>query len=226
MIAAYTRISTNKETQKHDRQEIALSDYAKKYGFEISMWCKDTITGKTRADNRPNYQYLKSMLSAGDTLLLSDLDRLGRDASDTIMEIKDLQQRGVRIIALDIPYMSDWDSMRDDSLSRMIIDIVVTIKAHMAQQELEKTVTRIKQGLAVCREKGIKLGRPRKQELPTDFVKKYEDYLSGAYGKLSMIGFAKMIGLSRSTVYKYINIYNSQYKEDTTDKTRKEVRAV
>jgi len=42
-----------------------------------------------------------------------------------------------------------------------------------------------------------------------------------------MVGFAKMIGLSRSTVYKYINIYNSQYKEDTTDKTRQEeVRAV
>lgn len=210
MIAAYTRISTNKETQKHDRQEKVLSDYAKNHNFEISMWCKDTITGKTSADSRPNYQYLKSMLSENDVLLLSDLDRLGRNASDTILEIKDLQQRGIRIIALDIPYMADWERMNDDSMSRMIVDIVITLKAHMAQQELEKTVSRINQGLAVCREKGIKLGRPIKQDLPTDFIKRYEDYLSGAYGKLSMVGFAKMIGLSRSTVYKYISIYNTR----------------
>ncbi|WML36943.1 recombinase family protein [Clostridium sp. OS1-26] len=212
MIAAYTRISTNKETQKHDRQEKALADYARKHGFEISMWCKDTITGKTSAESRPNYQYLKSMLSENDILLLSDLDRLGRDATDTILEIKDLQQRGIRIVSLDIPYMSDWNSMRDDSMSRMIIDIVVTIKAHIAQQEREKTVSRINQGLAVCRANGIKLGRPIKQDLPADFIKKYEAFLSGAYGKLSIVGFAKMLGLSRSTVYKYINIYNSSKK--------------
>ncbi|MFL0246002.1 recombinase family protein [Candidatus Clostridium stratigraminis] len=212
MIAAYTRISTNKETQKHDRQELAISEYAKKNGFEIQMWCKDTITGKTRAESRPNYQYLKSLLSEGSILLLSDLDRLGRDATDTIIEIKDLQQRGVRIVALDIPYMSDWDRMNDDSISRMIIDIVVTLKAHMSQQEREKTVSRINQGLAVCRQNGIKLGRPIKQDLPADFVKKYEAFLAGAYGKLSIVGFSKMIGLSRSTVYKYINIYNSSKK--------------
>lgn len=210
MIAAYTRISTNKESQKHSRQELAISEYAKKNCFEIQMWCKDTISGKTSADSRPNYQYLKTMLSAEDILLISDLDRLGRDASDTIIQIKDLQQRGIRIVALDIPYMCDWECMRDDSLSRMIIDIVITLKAHMAQQELEKTVSRINQGLAVCREKGIKLGRPIKQELPADFVKKYNDYLSGAYGKLSVVGFARMIGLSRSTVYKYISIYNRE----------------
>ena len=211
MIAAYMRISTNKESQKHDRQELAISEYAKKNGFEVQMWCKDTITGKTSAKSRPNYQYLKSMLSEGSILLLSDLDRLGRDASDTILEIKDLQQRGIRIVALDIPYMSDWERMNDDSISRMIIDIVVTIKAHISQQEREKTVSRINQGLAVCRTNGIKLGRPIKQELPADFIRKYEDYISGAYGKLSIVGFAKMMELSRSTVYKYISIYNSKY---------------
>lgn len=90
MIAAYTRISTNKETQKHDRQEKAITDYAKANGFVINEWYKDTITGKTSGESRPNYQYMKGKLDRNCTLIVSDLDRLGRDTSDTIIEIKDL----------------------------------------------------------------------------------------------------------------------------------------
>lgn len=98
--------------------------------------------------------------------------------------------------------------MNDDSMSRMIIDIVITLKAHMEEQERIITVSRINQGLSAAREKGVKFGRPPKQELPTDFIKKYGDFLNGQYGKMSASGFAKMIGISRSTLYKYIDIYN------------------
>lgn len=210
MVTAYMRISTNKETQKHDRQEKAILDYAKLNGFTVNEWYKDTISGKTNAETRPNYQYMKSKLKEDSIIIVSDLDRLGRDATDTIIEIKDLQQRGIRLIALDIPYMNDFNRMNDDGMSRMIIDIVITLKAHMAEQERIKTVSRINQGLASAREKGIKFGRP-KQELSADFIKKYGDFLSGEYGKMNASGFAKMLGISRSSLYKYIGLYNSIY---------------
>ena len=87
----------------------------------------------------------------------------------------------------------------------MIIDIVITLKAHMAQQEREKTVSRINQGLLVAREKGTILGRP-KISLPKDFIKEYNKFKNGDYGKISATGFAKMLGIGRSTLYKYINI--------------------
>ena len=62
-----------------------------------------------------------------------------------------------------MPYMNEWnlDRLKDNSIYDMVIDIVITIKAHMAQQEREKTVTRINQGLAVAKAKGKKLGRPK-----------------------------------------------------------------
>lgn len=79
----------------------------------------------------------------------------------------------------------------------------------MAQQEREKTVQRINQGLSVAKSNGVKLGRP-KAELPQDFIREYEKFRDGEYGKMSATGFAKMLGIGRSTLYKYINIYKGE----------------
>ena len=75
----------------------------------------------------------------------------------------------------------------------------------MAQQEREKTVQRINQGLAVARAKGKILGRP-KAELPKEFIKEYKKFKSGAYGDMSASSFVKMLGIGRSTLYKYIKL--------------------
>ena len=52
------------------------------------------------------------------------LGRLGRNADDVIVGIKDLQSKGVRVVALDVPFPNDWEWMDDDSLSKMIINAV------------------------------------------------------------------------------------------------------
>lgn len=91
----------------------------------------------------------------------------------------------------------------------MIIDIVITLKAHMAQQEREKIVTRINQGLAAAKEKGHSLGRP-KADVPTDFVREYNKLINGEYGSMSKVQFAKMLDIGRSTVYKYISMLNDK----------------
>lgn len=67
----------------------------------------------------------------------------------------------------------------------------------------------IKQGLIVACEKGKTLGRP-KAELPTDFIKEYKKFKDGGYGDMSAVAFAKMLGIGRSTLYKYINIFEGQ----------------
>ena len=216
MVAAYTRISTTKDTQKHDRQEKAITDYAKANDFTILEWYKDTISGKTKAENRPSYLHLKTRLKHGDILIVSDLDRLGRDASDTIIEVKDLQSRDIKLIALDIPYLNVWKNSEDDSIHKMIIDILITLKAHIAQQEREKIVARINQGLDVAKEKGIKIGRPN-AVLPANFVKQYELFISGYYGKMNHTSFARMLGIGRTSLYKYIELYTQEKKAEKSD---------
>nr|KEH84648.1 Recombinase [Clostridium novyi A str. 4540] len=205
------RISTHKETQTTDRQRITLETYAKENKFKFDEIVEERVSGTIKANNREKYSKLKDKLRTNDILIITDLDRLGRNADDVIMELKELKSKGIRVIALDMPYMSDWNKANDNSIYDMVIDIVITIKAHMAQQEREKTVARINQGLDVARSKGKKLGRP-KTELPKDFIKQYESFKNGEYGKMSSSGFAKMLGIGRSTLYKYIKIYKNEVK--------------
>lgn len=212
MIYGYMRISTNKEKQTTDRQRITLEGYAKENNFKFDDVVGERISGTVKAENREIFKDLKNkILRKDDILIITDLDRLGRNADDVISELKDLKARGLRVIALDIPYMNQWEKAQDSSIFDMIIDIVITIKAHMAQQEREKTVSRINQGLDAAREKGEKLGRPR-AELSKEFVKEYGKFKSGEYGKISALQFAKIQGIGRSTLYKYIKIYEEGLK--------------
>ena len=212
MIYGYMRISTNKESQKTDRQKVTLERYAADNNFKYDAIVEERITGTIKAENRPIYKDLKTKtLREGDILVITDLDRLGRDADDTIAECKDLKAKGIKLIALDIPYMNEWDNTVDDGMYNMIIDIVITLKAHMAEQEREKTVQRINQGLDAARAKGKTLGRP-KAELSKEFIREYEKFLNGDYGEMTKTGFAKYLGIGRSTLYKYINMYNEGVK--------------
>ena len=207
MIYGYMRISTQKEKQTTDRQRITLEGYAIHNDFRFNNIVEERVSGTVKAGNREVFRDLKiKTLRENDILIITDLDRLGRDADDVISELKELKAKGIRVIALDIPYMSEWKKANDNSMYDMIIDIVITLKAHMAQQEREKTVARINQGLDVARAKGKKLGRP-KVDLPKEFIREYEKFKGGAYGKTSAMQFAKMQGIARATLYKYIKIY-------------------
>lgn len=202
-VFAYMRISTSH--QKTDRQQQTLIEYSVRNGFKIDEFMSDIITGGTKADNRPNYHNMKKHMRRGDTLIISDVDRLGRNADDVIVEIKDLQSKGIRVVALDVPFLNDWQKMNDDSLSKMIIDIFVTLKAHIAQQEKEKIHDRVMQGLDVAKSKGKKLGRPA-TGVPKEFIKEYNKFQSGEYGSITVVQFAKIQGIAVSTFYKYANI--------------------
>lgn len=205
MIFGYMRISTQKEKQTTDRQRITLEQYAIDNNFKFDEIVEERISGTIKAENRPKFNELKCKLRSGDVLIITDIDRLGRNADDVIMEFKKLKSEGIRVIALDTPYLNEWEKVQDSSIYNMIADIFITLKAHMAQQEREKTIQRINQGLEVARAKGKTLGRP-KVDLPKEFIKEYKKFKSGSYGDMSASGFAKILGIGRSTLYKYIKI--------------------
>ena len=213
MIFGYMRISTQKGSQTTVRQKITLEQYAKDNSFEFKELIEERISGTIKAENRTEYSKLRHKLRGedkernvkGDILIVTDLDRLGRDADDTILEFKELKAKGIKVIALDIPFLNEWDKTKDDSLYNMIVDIMITIKSHMSQQENEKRIEAINQGLAAARAKGKVLGRPP-VELGSSFMKEYDKFTSGKYGDITATDFAKILGIGRSTLYKYINI--------------------
>ncbi|NFL39294.1 recombinase family protein [Clostridium botulinum] len=209
MIFGYMRISTNKEKQKTDRQEITLINYSKENSFKFDDIIPEKISGSVKANHRPKYKSLKEKLRSNDILIITDVDRLGRDADDIIMEFKNLKAIGIRIIPLDVPYLNQWKNAKDDSMYNMISDIYITIKAHQAQQEKEKIVARINQGLDAAKAKGTKLGRPP-VKIDPNFIREYTKFKNGIYGDITATNFAKMLGIGRSTLYKYIKILKNQ----------------
>lgn len=204
MIYAYVRISTQKKSQKTDRQLYVLKEYAKANNFKFDEIVEERYTGATF--EREKYLKLRNeKLIPGSILVITDVDRLGRSATETIAEFNFLKSKGVKVIPLDIPFLNEWGKANDDSMYNMISDIFITLKSHIAQQELELKKKRIKEGLEAARKKGIKLGRP-KTVVPDSFIKEYKKFKQGDYGDMSMTKFAKMMGMTRSTCYKYIDI--------------------
>lgn len=231
MIFGYMRISTKKDTQTTERQRHTLNRYAKDNNFKFDVLVEETISGKVKANDRPVYKQLKkTMIANGNNppepkiLIVTDIDRLGRDADDIMLEIKSLKANGIKVIALDIPYLSDWSNVGNDSIFNMITDITITIKAHMAQQEREKISERVKEGMAAAKlryalqkdedeeKRQKKIGRPYAFTTGeyAKFVKKYEKYLRGDYGKLSKKELAGALNIGRTTLYKYINFFEEE----------------
>lgn len=225
-IFAYTRVSTplgknvnkvskkqTEERQKMDRQNITLETYAAENGFSIDSWVRDYLSGATPFDERKGYPEMRKDMRRGDILIVTDLDRLGRNADALKKEIMLLKEDGVKIAMLDVPYLNDWafvTSEEDSSIYDMIIDVVITVKVHMAQQEREKIQARINQGLDAARAKGVKLGR-KPTGVPASFEKEYRKYKDGTkYSGMNVTEFARTIGVARPTVYKYAKILEKQ----------------
>lgn len=208
MIYGYVRISTQKKTQKTDRQLYVLEEYAKANNFKFDDIVEERYTGATF--EREKYLKLRNeKLVNGSILVITDVDRLGRTATETIAEFNFLKSKGVKVVPLDIPFLNEWGKANDDSMYNMIADIFITLKSHIAQQELELKKKRINEGLDAARKKGVQLGRP-KTIVPCSFVKEYKKFKQGEYGDMNMSKFAKMMGMARSTCYKYIKLINDE----------------
>lgn len=216
LIYGYMRISTTKDTQTTERQKLTLKNYARANGFEFDKLWEEQVSGAVNTENRPIYTDMVRRMGKGDVLVITDLDRLGRNADNIIREMKNLKEYGIKVIALDMPYLCDWNKNQDDSMHAMITDILITLKAHMAQQEREKISERVRQGMAAAKENPnpdkYAIGR-RKAETTDEykaFAKLYKEYLTGKYGKLSKTQLASTLGIGRTTLYKYIDIYERQ----------------
>ena len=94
MIIGYCRVSTR--DQDLTRQKESLKAYGCEKIFE------DEATGKNF--NRPGYKDLKKVLREGDTLVVHEFDRLGRNRELTLKELQYFKDKGIKLVALNLPF--------------------------------------------------------------------------------------------------------------------------
>lgn len=179
----YGRVSTGQQTTENQRLELERAGHA----IEPDFWfADDGVSGKVTALQRPAFVRLVGQIRKGETLVVSKLDRLGRDAIDVLQTIRMLGERGVKVVV---------HQLGTTDLTSPAGKLLLSMLAAVAEMERDLLVERTQAGLARARINGTRLGRPSKTSSSQrmDIRKKIE---SGA----SVSAVSRDYHISRATV--------------------------
>lgn len=192
-IYAYARVSTL--DQHLERQLQAFKDAG--YNLADKNIFKDKQSGKDM--NRPGVQELLQRLKPGDTLVIQDLDRLGR--CDEVEEVyfNALIKHKINFVCLECDLLNLVHPL--DDLELAMKKAFFLFMNFMAKKEREKIQYRQQQGIRVARAKGVKFGRPSVAYDMQQLNNVYDKYISGA---LKVNECCKLLGVGRTSFYKLI----------------------
>lgn len=187
----YARISSM--TQHEDRQIKKL----KEFGVEERNIIVDKESGKNL--ERDGYQLLKTkLLRAGDTLVIKELDRLGRKKSDIKRELEEFKAMNIRVKILDIPTTLVDFKEETQWIQEMITNILIEVLGGFAEEERKKILKRQREGIDVALEKGVKFGRPQVQ-VPEE----WERVIAVVENKeITSVEAMSLLNLKKTTYYK------------------------
>jgi putative DNA-invertase from lambdoid prophage Rac len=179
---AYVRVSTSGQTTENQIQEIEVA------GFHVEPHrvVAETVSGSTPIAQRPGFAKLLDRLEAGDVLIVTKLDRLGRDAIDVSSTVKKLAEMGVRVHCL---------ALGGVDLTSSAGTMTMNVLNAVAQFERDLLIERTQSGLQRAKAEGKRLGRPPAlSEQQKRLVR--EELAAG----LSVAAIARKLGTSRQTV--------------------------
>ena len=187
-IYGYARISS--KDQNEYRQLLALNN------FGVEQIFIDQQSGKDF--NRPQYKKLLRKLKADDVLVVTSLDRFGRNYTEILEQWRIItKEKGAAVVVLDTPLL---DTRRHhDIVAALVSDLVLQIMSAFAQIELDFIKQRQAEGIAAVKARGVKFGQqplPRPDNYP-------EVYALWKDGKISGRKAAKLLGVSHFTFLRW-----------------------
>lgn len=145
-VFAYCRVSTNDQNPENQKLKILNSGFR----IEPKRFIEEKISGSVYASKRPEFIKLLDRLEEGDSLVVTKLDRLGRNALDVRQTVDLLAERGVKVHCL---------ALGGTDLTSSSGKMTMTILSAVAEFERDLIVERTQAGLARARKDGKKLGR-------------------------------------------------------------------
>ena len=163
---------------------------------------QEIVTEREHGDSKikKNLDLLLEAAREGDTLICTEVSRLSR-STQQLCEIVDLVKHKHLCLVIIGSITVDCRNGQIDPMSQAFIQM----SAVFAELELSIIRARVKSGMANAKAKGKKIGRrpTTKDDIPAVFYKHYPAY---AAGQLNVSELARVCGLSRPTVYKYLRI--------------------
>ena len=180
----YVRVSTGTQTTDNQRLELEQAGYQ----IEADFWFADEgISGKVAAAQRPAFKAMLGQIRKGETLVVSKLDRLGRDAIDVLQTVRRLGERGIRVVVL---------QLGNTDLTAPAGKLLLSMLAAVAEMERDLLVERTQAGLARAKAEGKTLGRPSKTT-----PEQRTEILHRLHAGESVSALARVYGVSRASIH-------------------------
>lgn len=179
---AYARVSTSDQTTTNQLREIEAAGFSVDKRRVVS----ESISGSVSADQRPGFAKLLDRMEEGDVLIVTKLDRLGRNAMDVRATVEGLAERGIRVHCLALGGV-DLTS----AAGRMTMQVLNAV----AEFERDLLIERTHAGIARAKAEGKAMGRPSalSDQQRAEVLRELD---AGA----SVAALARQFGTSRQTI--------------------------
>ena len=199
----YARVSSEGERQNTERQVADLSKYAASVGLEVVKVYEEKASGAKREREvlAECLDFLKG--GGGDTLLVSELSRLGRNLRQVLEVVDELTERGVNI------YFQDhgMNTLTTKGPTNQVTKLLISMLGSFAEVEREQIASRLQSGRKLALEKGaFKPGRPEGSGMTKEeLLAKYPKAVKRLQADRTIREVAGECGLSTKTVQKIKN---------------------
>lgn len=199
----YARVSSKE--QNLERQLKALEGVSKVFS--------DKVSGQSI--ERPQLQAMLDYLREGDIVVVTELDRLGRNSKDLTSLMNQIQQKGATLEVLSLPSMT---GIEDENLRRLINNLVIELYKYQAESERKRIRERQAQGIAIAKQKGrFKGGKRKYQENDPRLKLAFNLFLEGHTDK----EVEEQTGINRRTFKRYRERFGISAKDRTKHKISK-----
>lgn len=182
-VFAYCRVSTADQTTANQLHEITAAGFA----IEAHRAIEEVVSGSIEAKQRTGWNRLIERLESGDVLVVTKLDRLGRNAMDVRSTVEDLAAKGIRVHCL---------ALGGVDLTSPAGKMTMQVISAVAEFERDLLIERTQSGLARAKADGKKLGRPEATETRASVQELKEQ-------KFSQSQVAAKLGISLPTVKRH-----------------------
>lgn len=208
----YSRVSSTNDRQNTERQIVDLTQYADRNNFTVLEIFSEQISGAKKNEERiiltNCLEYC--VINKIDTLLLSELSRLGRNTLEVLKSLDYLHSNGVNVYIQNLAI----NTLLENREINPIASIIVTVMAEMAKIERNNIVYRLKSGRNNYIANGGKLGRKMGSVKTLEKKKEeYKDVIRLLKLNYSIRNIAKLSNCSISTVQRIKKTFKIQKEE-------------
>ena len=181
----YARISTSDQNMARQLEQLN----------QVDKLFQEAISGANK--DRPQLQAMLAYIREGDIVVVTELERLGRNNKELTEVMNDIQAKGETLEVLNLPTLR---GIEDDNLRRLLNNLILELYKYQAQAERERIKERQRQGIAIAKTQGKYKGRKAIfSEDDSRLLHAFDLYLEG----LSDKDVSKLTGINERTFRRY-----------------------